>query len=100
MNFSVKDAAAILDRQKWTFAKRYAKLCPHWWTNKHKWDDPKDYEKVVECILENGDPDRWRKCPERMYLRPGDGYEYWVMVGWKDRHESYILNRGKWPRDY
>ena len=91
-------AAHELENATWTFAKTYAKTCPHWWTHRKQWDK-ETYFRVLRAILKHGVKRRWRNGPQRSYLRAGNGYEYWCMIehGNFTHQDSFILNRAELP---
>ncbi len=92
------DARRLFASARWTFAKRYASFCPHWYTNRKDWDGHA-FNAIVRMIHEQGEDNQWRGR-KRKYLYPGDGFEYWVMDKPDEVEKTVIINRGRWPRDY
>ena len=93
---SVEEAASLLKSCRWTWAKTYAKFAPHWWTHRSSWPS-EVFTRVVEAIHAHGVDVPWGRAGKIFrYLRPGDGYQYWVMDKPEQAGETVILNRAEW----
>ncbi len=77
----------------WTYAKTYAKICPHEYIVKDKigkgfWDS---FAEVVRYIREKGFTANYKSRSGEYYIL--DDYYYWTMVD--PVEETTILNRAK-----
>ena len=71
-------------RQRWIFAKTYAKTAPHEYIVEKS--NPKLFDKICGLIDAEGYSEIWKDGKEYKYLKIG-GYKYW--------HFDNILNREK-----
>jgi len=77
----------------WTYAKTYAKVCPHEYIVKDKIskDNHELFEKVVRYIRENGFTAKYKGRSGQYYIL--DDHYYWTMGA--PVEETIILNRAK-----
>jgi len=80
-----------ISRMRWTFALTYARFAPHWYVRRHDCDQ-RDFRLLFEAVQASEHVERFGGVLYR-YLRPDDGYKYWVMTD--DIRKAIIINRAK-----
>jgi len=89
----IHDAAQIIKKTKWTFAKTYADKWPHEWACRNEMAED-DYLTLCEAVLDYGTVGRFYRYTNKYLLV--DGMIYWVMT---DKGTDYktdktgIINR-------
>ena len=87
----------FVDKQKWTFAKTYAKKAPHYWIVRNRINgSDEEFMWAANFIMRHG-------CTMHFYSHPNkyvyfEGWWYWVMKD-SDDDPTMIINRC-WADDY
>ena len=79
----------ILESKAYRFAKTMPES-PHFYTLKREWDNPKEFEKAVSYIRENGQKELWQDGQHYTYLYV-NGWKYWTMGS--PASETILINR-------
>src|SRR5262245_1023004 len=88
---------AVLERQKWVFAKTAAKRNPHWYTLRKTWENDALFVAAVACIRKYGRPVPF-PMPRNKYTRDylqldlGEWY-YWEMGDPDPQKNTILINR-------
>ena len=84
-------AGRILEHKSFREAKTM-KQFPHAYTLKREWDMPKQFERVVMFIRENGKREHWNYGKYYIYYYY-KGYKYWTMGD--TLPNTILINRAK-----
>ena len=89
-----QEFAEFIARQKWIFAKTYAKFCPHEYIVKDRLEnfEKRNFEKFVQFIRDFGWTAIYGNMTPNKYYSMGD-YYYWTMGA--PIPDTIILNRAK-----
>ena len=85
------DITQILESKSYRFAKTMPEI-PHFYTLKREWDNPKEFEKAVIYIRENGQKELWQDGQHYTYLYV-NGWKYWTMEF--PVSETILINRAE-----
>jgi hypothetical protein len=86
---NVKEVQEYLDAQTWVRAKSYDATFPHYYINKNKSSDQRQFEEVIKFIRSNGIAKSFFK-KQYLYLELG-AFEYWDMG--RPAMSTIILNK-------
>lgn len=87
----IEDFDQFQKDHKWTYAKTYAKWCPHWYLVKNQIADQEGFKAFLEHIDRNGIWMAWGKNTRKYYDHKN--YRYWHMHTTSTLHEAVIINR-------
>ncbi len=92
MNYKkLENIEQILESKEYRFAKTMPED-PHFYTLKREWGNPKEFEKAVLYIRENGYKELWKDGQHYIYLYM-NGWKYWTMGS--PVSETILINRAE-----